>query len=65
MGGKNSSMGNCTLRKMAQGSSSLLPGLMTWAWQRWLPDVPVYLDRYDEKRYSVDVESVARTVVRH
>ena len=27
--------------------------------------VPVYLDRYDEKRYYVDVESVARTVVRH
>ena len=27
--------------------------------------VPVYLDRYDEKRYFVDVESVMPTIVRH
>ena len=27
--------------------------------------VPVYLDRYDEKRYYVDVESVMPTIVRH
>ena len=27
--------------------------------------VPVYLDRYDEKRYYVDVESVIPTIVRH
>lgn len=27
--------------------------------------VPVYLDRYDERKYYVDVESVMPTIVRH
>jgi len=28
-------------------------------------EVPIYLDRYEEKKYFVDIDSVAREVIRH